>query len=68
MSVTIPLWAIPIALSLALWAGVILWPLESRGGDYNFGQAFEALGHCILGIIGTLLIRLVYFATMFEVS
>lgn len=62
MDVTVPLWAIPTVLTVLLWIAVSLWPIEKGGGDYNFGPAFEGLFHGIVGIIGTLLIWLVYFA------
>jgi hypothetical protein len=62
MDVTVPLWAIQTGLTVLLWTVVSLWPIEKGGGDYNFGPALDALYHGIVGVIGTLLIWLVYFA------
>lgn len=64
MTVSIPHWAFPIIATVLLWAGVTLWPISSPRGDYNFGGAFEALMHLTAGVVGTLIIWLVYFAVM----
>jgi hypothetical protein len=68
MTVTIFSWMIPCALTIAIWAALVLWPVRSSGGDYNFGQAFEALFRLVAGVVSTLTVWLVYFALMLWTS
>jgi diadenosine tetraphosphatase ApaH/serine/threonine PP2A family protein phosphatase len=57
----LPLWSIPAALTAAIWAAVYVWPVESRGGGYNFGQAIESAVHVVFGVVSTLVVWLVFF-------
>ena len=62
MSVFLSAWLVPVIVTIVLWVAVVLWPIENSGGDYNFGQAFDALAHLVVGVIVTLLIWLAWFA------
>lgn len=68
MTVTISSWMIPVLLTVMLWVAVVAWPIRPSRGDYDFGPPFEALFHALAGVIGTLVIWLVYFALMFWIS
>lgn len=64
MTITLGLWAVPTIITVALWAAVILWPIENSGGYYNFGPALDAVLHLAVGVFGTLVVWLVYFIAL----
>lgn len=64
MELTLPMWAIPVALSFFAVVGGVLWPISSPGGDYDFGGAFEAALHLIVVVFAVLVIWLVFFIIM----
>lgn len=61
MSLTLPVWSIPLALTIAVWAWALLTPDYVPRGDYDFGGAIRGLAQLAACIIGTLLFWLVYF-------
>lgn len=64
MELTLPLWSIPVALTVVAIVGCVLWPIRSTGGDYDFGSAFEAVFHLIVCAFTVLVIWLVFFIIM----
>lgn len=64
MDLHVPVWAVPVLLTVAIWTGCILWPVSKGGGDYNFAPAFDAAVHLIVGIILTLLVWVFFFAAL----
>lgn len=68
MDVTIPVWAIPVALTIGIWVIAIVWPKSEQTGDYNFSQAFDATLGALLAVIATLVVWLVFFAILWMKS
>ncbi|MEY9247545.1 hypothetical protein [Bradyrhizobium elkanii] len=68
MTITLNSWAIPVFLTALLWLAVQLWPVSENNGGFGFSQAFDYLLHAVVGIIATLVILLVYFATRFAIG
>lgn len=68
MTVTLGAWTIPLAITVAVWAWGLLWPNESSGGDYNFGQAVVALVRLAVCVTVTLAVWLVYFGARVAVG
>lgn len=64
MTITIGLWIIPAALTIALWVAVSLRPVENQGGDYSVGPALDSMLSLVMGVVGTLVIWLVYFIAL----
>lgn len=64
MELTLPLWSIPVALTVVAIVGFVLWPIRSTGGDYDFGAAFEAIFYLIVCAFVVLVIWLVFFIIM----
>jgi hypothetical protein len=58
---TLPIWSIPLALTIAIWTWALLAPEPPSRGDYDFSGAFRGLARLAGCIIGTLLFWLVYF-------
>lgn len=61
MNVTISLWAIPVALTVIIWAAAFLWPMPKRRGDYDFSGPIFAMFHLGAAVIATLVVWLIYF-------
>lgn len=63
MTLIIGWWALPLAVTVAAWAYVILNPPKATGGHYgNIGAAMESLLQFGVASIVTLVAWLVYFA------
>lgn len=65
MTVTLSAWLLPIAATVIVWLAAVFY----RAGDYShdswgFGAAFDAMLRAVFGSFATLLIWLVFFATM----
>jgi hypothetical protein len=64
VTITLGSWAIPVGITALLWLWAV-WPREPSytGGyfDFDLGGVFRFF----VGVAGTLLIWLVYFATRF---
>jgi hypothetical protein len=59
VTVSLPAFLIPVALTAMAWAAIILnWPLEPRGGLFDFTPLVKLAGIAF----GTMLIWLVWFA------
>ena len=54
--------AAPLTATAVLWFVIGAWPKPRGGGQYDFTGAFVALACLLVGVTGTLLIWLVYFA------
>jgi hypothetical protein len=65
MTITLNSWAIPVFLTVVLWIACQLWPVSQNNGGFGFSQAFDYVLHAVCGVIGTLVIWLVYFALRF---
>ncbi len=61
MTLSIPIWSVPIAFTFFLWAWGILWPVEPSRGDYDFGPALVGAFRLAICVIGTLAVWLFYF-------
>lgn len=68
MTISISVWAFPVCATIVLWAIVIMWPVSKPQGDYDFSQAFDALLHVACGVVGTLVIWLIFFIAMWVSS
>ena len=62
MTVSIPLWALPVIATVLLWVGLVAWPLPPSGGDYSFAPEFAVLVRLVGAVIATLIIWLTWFA------
>lgn len=62
MHVFLPIWLLPLSLTVLIWAGAVFWPSSSvHGGDYDFGAALSALLRFVAAAAATLLVWLAYF-------
>lgn len=68
MTLTLSAWTIPFAVTIAVWAWGIWWPIKNSGGDYNFGPAIEAAVRLTVCVTVTLAAWLVYFAARVAVG
>lgn len=59
--IAIPLWSLPLLLTIGLWAWGILAPIAPARGDYDFGPAFTGMARLVTCVVGTLVFWLVYF-------
>jgi hypothetical protein len=62
MSITLSAWAIPAALTVAIWSWGILKPFPASPGDYDFSGALSAAFRLAVCITVTLSVWLIYFA------
>ncbi|RWB31338.1 MAG: hypothetical protein EOQ42_33700 [Mesorhizobium sp.] len=60
MHVVLPLWLVPLTLSVLIWAGAVFWP-SSRGSDAYPIAVFWALVRFSAAAAATLLTWLAYF-------
>lgn len=58
---TLPLWCIPASLTVLIALAALYWPMQSRGGGYNFGQAIESAFHAVIGGVAALVVWLTFF-------
>lgn len=65
MSITVHLWMIAVAATVAIAVSAVLWPVSKGGGDYNFAPAFDAALHFGLGVVAMLVVWLAYFAWVY---
>ncbi|WP_316196597.1 hypothetical protein [Bradyrhizobium sp. SZCCHNS3053] len=66
MTITISSWAIPILLTLMILAAVELWPIKDSG--FGLSAMFDGIFHAACGIVGILVVWLVYFAVRFAIG
>ncbi|TIT08078.1 MAG: hypothetical protein E5V16_08145 [Mesorhizobium sp.] len=68
MNIYLPIWWIPIALTVAIWAAALMWPTEKSHGDYDFSASFFALVRFAFASAGSLLVWLAFFIWLFVVG
>ena len=58
MTVSVPLWAIPVGLIVLIWLGVFFWPSQGHGGgtDYGIGSFIEGMIRLVIGLFLTILV------------
>lgn len=62
MTFAIPIWALPMIATAAIWAVGIFKPFPPRRGDYDFTGPFVAAARLALCIIATLTVWCAYLA------
>ncbi|WP_375462966.1 hypothetical protein [uncultured Methylobacterium sp.] len=60
MTITVGLWAFPLAMTMAMIAWAILMPLPSSGGSFDIGGLLSAIFRAFVVVVGTLLAWLVW--------
>lgn len=70
MTITIGSWIIPVLLTVVVWTPVVmkLRGLSKYGGYAGIGAALEGVFFLGLGVIGTLIIWMVYFAILYFIG
>lgn len=61
MTFTLSAWAIPLAITIAVWSWGILAPTEPSRGDYDFGGAVTGAIRLAVCVTVTLAAWLIYF-------
>lgn len=64
MTIHLAGWTAPLAATLILWAFLIFKPMPPDKGPYDFGAAIFGLFRLGIGVSGTLLFWLAYFAAL----
>lgn len=64
MTVTLSIWLLPIAATVAIWLAACFWPGDTNNGPYGFGRAFDFLMRAVVSIVATLLVWLFFFFFM----
>ena len=69
MTVTLSIWLLPIAVTVAMWLVALFWPsTPSSARDYGFGAALDALARLVAVVVCTLLVWLVFFVAMWRAA
>ncbi|CAN7167533.1 hypothetical protein LJR234_000360 [Mesorhizobium amorphae] len=67
MHVLLPLWLVPLTLTVLFWAAAIFWPSASEDGTLfpPLGLIFWVLVRFAVAVASTLLVWLAYFIWLF---
>ncbi|ESY42053.1 hypothetical protein X747_14855 [Mesorhizobium sp. LNJC384A00] len=65
MHVVLPIWLVPLTLSVLIWAGAIFWPSADDGVSYQLRAVVLALVRFSAASAATLLVWLAYFIWLF---
>lgn len=65
MHVLLPIWLVPLTLSVLIWAGAIFWPSADDGISYQLRALVLALVRFSAASAATLLVWLAYFIWLF---
>ncbi|MER9623236.1 hypothetical protein NKI98_17640 [Mesorhizobium sp. M0222] len=65
MHVVLPIWLVPLTLSVLIWAGAISWPSADDGVSYQLRAVVLALVRFSAASAATLLVWLAYFIWLF---
>jgi hypothetical protein len=63
--VVLPIWLVPLTLSVLIWAGAIFWPSADDGVSYQLRTLVLALVRFSAATAATLLVWLFYFIWLF---
>ncbi|SDA39168.1 hypothetical protein [Mesorhizobium qingshengii] len=67
MHVFLPIWLVPLSLTVLIWAGAIFWPTAGNGTNAYppFGLIVSALLRFVVAAAGTILCWVAYFIWFF---
>lgn len=60
MTITIGTWAIPLAVTVAIWAWAVLQPSRQPTSSYDFGGAADALVRLVVALPVSLIAWLIW--------
>lgn len=63
MTFTLPIWCLPLGITIVIWLGFIVvgfWPRPYRG-SYDFTGALLGILYLFLAVVATLITWLIYF-------
>lgn len=65
MHAVLPIWLVPLSLTILFWAAAIFWPSEDDGVSYQLRLVVLALVRFSMASGATLLVWLAYFIWLF---